>query len=364
MIYHIYWGTGGTSGLYLDEIYNALSKNGFSQKVFVSYYYPFNYGEKIFFRFSDIGHCSHKGLSRKIIQLLETIYALCYIFFLSIIEKPKMINFSLVSKTRKSILYFLKILKFFSGAKLIITCHDVCPFDGGNKSDDEYKIRKRIFLAADFLLIHNENSRDDLKKYFDITEKVIYHRFPIKDLSKLYGITESEKKIDFLFIGVLRYEKGIDFLLKAWPKFHKMNSDAVLSISGYSSKNIEQDIDLLKSMNVIFNLKYIPDDEFCKIVQSSRYVVLPYIKGTNSGILSDVLSLGTEVIVSNISMFRNNPLISEEDMFNSEDEIDFLRILETKYKTETKTKSREIIESYRALFSEEIVELYKYIYSS
>lgn len=359
MIYHIYWGTGGTSGLYLDEIYNALSKKGYSQKVFVSYYYPFNYGEKIFFRFSDIGHCSHKGLSRKIIQLLETIYALCYMFFLSIIEKPKMINFSLVSKTRKSILYFLKILKFFSGAKLIITCHDVCPFDGGKKNENEYQIRKKIFQVADYLLVHNDNSKNDLKDFFNITENVIYHRFPIKDLSKLYDIGDYQKKIDFLFIGVLRYEKGIDFLLQTWPKFHEIHRNAVLSVSGYSSKDMKQYIDLLQSKNVIFDLRYIPDDEFCEMVQSARYVVLPYLKGTNSGILSDVLSLGTEVIVSNISMFQNNPLISEGDMFISEDESDFLRVLEAKYLNHTKTKSRDIIEHYRTQFSEEVANLYK-----
>ena len=359
MIYHIYWGTGGTSGLYLDEIYDALSKAGYSQKIFVSYYYPFFYGKKIFFRFSDLGHCSHRGIVRKFIQLIETIYAFCYIIFLSIVDSPQIINFSLVSKTRKGVLFFLKILKLFSRGKLIITCHDVCPFDGGKKNDNEYKIRKKIFQTADYLLVHNSNSKDDLRKYFNITKNVIYHRFPIKDLSKLYGIIDSKKKIDFLFIGVLRYEKGIDFLLKAWPKFHKMNNNAILSISGFSSKKIEHDVELLKSMNVTFDLRYIPDDEFCKIVQSARYVVLPYIKGTNSGILSDVLSLGTEVIVSNISMFKNNSLIANEDMFISEDEADFLRMLEIKYKSERKTKSREIVENYRTEFSKEVVGLYK-----
>jgi hypothetical protein len=47
MIYHIYWGTSGNSGLYLDEIYQILKKGGYNQKIYVNYYYPFGYGENL-----------------------------------------------------------------------------------------------------------------------------------------------------------------------------------------------------------------------------------------------------------------------------------------------------------------------------
>ena len=50
MIYHIYWGTSGNSGLYLDEIYQILKKGGYNQKIYVNYCYPFGYGERIFFK--------------------------------------------------------------------------------------------------------------------------------------------------------------------------------------------------------------------------------------------------------------------------------------------------------------------------
>ena len=53
MIYHIYWGTSGNSGLYLDEIYQILKKGGYNQKIYVNYYYPFGYGEKIFFNLNS-----------------------------------------------------------------------------------------------------------------------------------------------------------------------------------------------------------------------------------------------------------------------------------------------------------------------
>ena len=52
--FHVYWGTQGNGGLYLDEIYQVLKSVGISQDVFVSYYYPLAYGKKVFFKYTDL----------------------------------------------------------------------------------------------------------------------------------------------------------------------------------------------------------------------------------------------------------------------------------------------------------------------
>ncbi|GHV04230.1 hypothetical protein FACS189416_2110 [Bacteroidia bacterium] len=77
-IFHIYYGTQGNGGLYLDEIYSALNFAGFKQKVFVSYYYPFNYGEKVFFRKTDLMAGGKKTKWRLILRYFELIKALFY----------------------------------------------------------------------------------------------------------------------------------------------------------------------------------------------------------------------------------------------------------------------------------------------
>ena len=65
-ILHIYAGTSGAAGLYLDEIHLALNEK-YKQEVVVSYNYPFNYGKKWFYRFSDISSIGLKALKiRKI----------------------------------------------------------------------------------------------------------------------------------------------------------------------------------------------------------------------------------------------------------------------------------------------------------
>ena len=127
LIYHIYWGTAGNAGLYLDEIYKVLENAGYNQKAFVSYYYPFNYGEKVFFKHSEMEHCQLKGPVRKLMQAIELLYALCLILWHASRDKPKIVNYSYVSSGNFLILFFLKAVKKTSKC-IIITCHDVVPF--------------------------------------------------------------------------------------------------------------------------------------------------------------------------------------------------------------------------------------------
>lgn len=47
-LFHIYAGTQGSAGLYINEIIKALDLANIKQNAFVSYYYPFKNGKKIF----------------------------------------------------------------------------------------------------------------------------------------------------------------------------------------------------------------------------------------------------------------------------------------------------------------------------
>ena len=203
IIYHIYWGTSGNSGLYLDEIYQVLKSNGYEQRVFVNYYYPFDYGNKIFFKRGDIAHGKYKGAVRKIFQLLEILKGYALILCYAIKERPSIINYSHIGQSYFFIVWFLRVLKFVSGSTLVITCHDVNPH---GLVRGEMKNRTKIFNAGDKLLVHNQRSKDELIELLGApNETLVYHLFPIMDLTKLKTDTQTPfKQVDFLFIGHVR----------------------------------------------------------------------------------------------------------------------------------------------------------------
>lgn len=359
MIYHIYWGTSGNSGLYLDEIYQVLKQEGHNQRVFVNFYFPFDYGDKIFFKRGDVAMSKYKGIARKLFQLQEILFGYIKIIFASMKDKPELINYSHVGQSYFFIVWFLKLIKKVSGAKLIITCHDVNPhFDG--KGEMEH--RKNIFDLADYLLVHTVKSKEELVEIFSVdSTKIVSHPFPIMDLSKLTKDGPNPyKKTDFLFIGHLRKDKGIQFLLESWKEYHKINKDATLRICGRYLPNIHFDKEELEQCNVEFNLRYISDDDYYHYVKAARYVVLPYLQGTNSGIISTVLSLGTDVITSDLPMFTQNQLVSKENVFVTGSTQSLIQVLHKKWLQE-EVKISDVLNDYKSGFAGGVQKVYNSI---
>lgn len=367
MIYHIYWGTAGNAGLYLDEIYQSLHKAGFKQKVFVSYYYPFEYGEKVFFKKTEMEHSKYKGFVRKIMQAVELVVALFNIFICAKKDKPNVINYSYVSRGNSLILYFLQCIKKVSGCRLVITCHDVIPIiENKDEYEKEISIKRKIYALADYYLVHTDSSRRELQNLFPVTDKqVLIHLFPLMDLSKMDKTAENEEtKYDFLFIGHMRQEKGVPILIDAWKKFHEIYPCSRLCIAGnpYFYKDyIEERIDLCNSQNIDLNLGFIKDDDYIRIVKESRCVVFPYTGGTNSGVISTVMSLGKDVITSDIGMFVSSSFVPRENMFKAGDSNSLFEMMIAYMKGLLVSDSRKRIAGYRTMFDEQVERVYKQI---
>ncbi|CDD97620.1 predicted protein [Bacteroides intestinalis CAG:315] len=361
MIYHIYWGTSGNSGLYLDAIYKVLDSKGYKQRAFVNYYYPFDYGDKLFFKRGDVAFSKYKGKTRKIFQLIEVLKGYFLILIYSIKDKPQLINYSHAGHSFFFIPLFLKLLKKTSKAKLIITCHDVMPHGG---ISSEMKYRKKIFNIGDYLLVHNDNSRKELIEVFNEDEsKIVEHLFPIMDLSKLPSTSKKYSSVDFLFIGQMRQEKGIQLLLDVWPEFHKIEPKATLRICGKPQPGLDIEKMKLLASNTEINLGFVTDEDYLAYVESARYVLLPYLMGSNSGVISTVLSSGADVITSDLPMFFENPLVNDEDMFICGNKESFLSKMREKFKVNERSTKKDKLKLYNDQFIQEVGSVYALIYN-
>lgn len=366
MIYHIYWGTSGNAGLYTDEIFQTLDKAGYKQKAFVSFYYPFDYGEKVFFKRTEMEHCHYKGILRKIMQAFELVYALILIWINAKRDKPQIINYSYVSRGNSLILFFLKQLKSIKGTRLVITCHDVIPIiDNEAEFKKEIAIKKRIYSLADYYIVHTENSKKELLKLFEIKDsQVLIHPFPLMDLSKLDKNSGERAEIieyDFLFIGHMRPEKGVDILFNAWMKFHELYPDSKLCIAGnpnYYKDFLAENAGVCEQSNITLKLGFIKDDDYINIVKSASCVIFPYTGGTNSGVISTVVSLNRNVITSDIGMFVDNPFVPKENMFVAGDSDSLLEKLIAYLKGISVSDSKERVAIYRAIFDRQVIKVY------
>ena len=332
-ILHLYTNSPGIAGSYINYIFNALKEN-FCQDMIVNYYYPYPEGKKIFFRFSELSHPNllHKfNLLRLSVRYLEMCIGLvyCYIFIKK--YSPKVINYSLTTQVNLE-LVFLRCIKAFTDCKLYLTVHDVIPFEtlySCHKKD--IKKRQLFFNLSDKLILHNRNSLDDLQNHYEIdASKILMCSFPVMRPLKLRQVgVRSEvaralanKQKIFSFIGHLRKEKGIHVLIDAWHRFMSINGNSkeyILLIAGNIPSGFCYNFDKLNGASFTLVPYFLSDLEYQNVIAKSYCVILPYTSGSNSGIPSTVLSMGTRLITSDINMFRSNVVIDKKYMFKNGD---------------------------------------------
>lgn len=244
-VVHIYYNTSGNSGLYLNAIYSALA-NEYKQTLFVNKYYPLMNKDfkAILFPLTERNENNcHKfilrySFIRKAVRFVELLIGNARIVKFVKNNAPDIINYSLTNMPY-ALCFLRKLIKVSPKSKLVVTCHDVVPF--ASTSGIAYR---DIYLMADYLIVHTDNAIDTLVNKFNVPrEKILFHPFPIIDLSLLRKDSLSirrDNKLCFLFLGVMRKEKGVQTLIDAWAILGE-NFAANLVIAGFKPDDVDID---------------------------------------------------------------------------------------------------------------------------
>ena len=276
--------------------------------------------KKFFFKFTDLApHGKQRfGMLRLPLRYLESFYGLSRTFVELVKIRPKAILYALSSNLFVEMLFILICRIAFRN--ITIVCHDVVPFTQIYESHKFKSFQRSIFYRlAKTLIVHNTRSIEELNKGYNIRkDKIKYLPFPIMDLSNLNNevASESTGSVNCLFIGHLRREKGVDLLIDAWKSCSQRIPFSHLTIAGTIPVGVDLG-DVSSLSNLTLKAEYISDDEFVRLIHNADVVIFPYRAGTNSGVLSNVVSLGKPVIVSDIDMFVQSGLVSEGSYFQT-----------------------------------------------
>ncbi len=366
IIIHVYYSTAGNSGLYMSETIKALSKLECDLAMFVNYYYALDDQEchKIFFKRTET---MKRNRYRKYFKYIEMIhdfhtvkkriheYARKY--------KEVFIVYSL-NECYKPAYCFLEQVRKIKNVKLGILVHDVVPFRGAY-SKSIYVSQEKILSLASFFVSHNRYTTDILKSNYDKKE-ILQYRFPLMDLTQMPNTKHYEKSngttITFLFLGYLRVEKGINVLLNAWEKIEGKYDQAQLIIAGKIPEGIAYDFSKCSRIELLEG--YLDDNEYSEIIQKADYGVLPYIEGTNSGVLSTISCYGKPSITSDLPMFQESYFALPELSFEAGNSNDLFRLISDlieghneKYSTYLNIMADKIA-GYKSLFEQETAKEY------
>lgn len=107
-----------------------------------------------------------------------------------------------------------------------------------------------------------------------------------------------EKSKVLLFFGLIRDYKGLDILIKAMSQ---LDESYYLLIAGEiygDDQPYRMLIEDCRNPNIVLNNKYIPDEDVKRYFSASDLCILPYKKGTQSGVQAIADSFSLPVLVS------------------------------------------------------------------
>ncbi|MCZ2126847.1 MAG: glycosyltransferase [Anaerolineales bacterium] len=144
-------------------------------------------------------------------------------------------------------------------------------------------------------------------------EHPVYGRFSEQTLSKAEARAQLNLPLDapvFLFFGVVRPYKGLDYLLKALAK---TDGTIQLIIAGEFWEDVsvykEQIKRLGLSGRILLINQYIPDEQAHLVFSAADALVAPYVGGTQSGVVERANGYGLPIILTDAIVNESEDLL-------------------------------------------------------
>lgn len=269
------------------------------------------------------------GKIRKALRGVEYIFAYLEVLILASNSKYDVIHIEwpIVYKLDR---IFWSILK--QKCKILsIKAHNILPHSTGMRHKDVFA---DLYKIADVVEVHGENMRKEFCCLFpESKDKVIIQRHGIllnedvgynaDKISKEIKETVEKYNRVYLFCGRIDKDKGVNRLVKIW-KSDLQFSGSLLIIAGKKDEAYVEFADVENEIRSCKNLIYLPGfidrDTFNYLMSNSSLIVLPYLRGSMSGVAftaacfsKPILSTIFGVIEEYITDGKNGFLVNNDD---------------------------------------------------
>lgn len=210
---------------------------------------------------------------------------------------------------------FLRRIKRHSNVKMIMTIHDILPFN--EKKYDKF-FHEKIYGLADEIIVQAENNVLRFDKLFPLLSNKV-HMIPLGHLLDYTEFIEKsaarqylqlpENKTILLFFGQIKKVKGVGVLLEALAKIKEKHPDILLVIAGSVWKDdfsqYQRIIDQYDMSSIVReDIKYIPDEDIKYYYGACDCCVLPYLDVYQSGVVQLAYAYKKPAIATNIGAFK------------------------------------------------------------
>lgn len=222
---------------------------------------------------------------------------------------------------------FIRVLHFFffplitglkkRGVKILFTFHDVLHIGEENLINNQ--ILTPFYHLSDGAMVGNESEKERLEKIFGYKNKITIGHHGVYDLfdQNIINKSQARKKLNLLedefvvlFFGILRENKGLNYLIRSFAKIKKLSltKKVRLYVAATVRSQFEQinyfqqlikQLDLTDIITLnISNKKVFKLNEIETFFKATDTVVLPYTHISQSGILNLAIGFKKPVIIT------------------------------------------------------------------
>ena len=215
-----------------------------------------------------------------------------------IIRVIRAFNSEIVYSPFPSLWDFRIFPKLRKWTRIIASLHDPHPHDTIKNPLTKYIQEKnyQVLRQVSDIIVLNHRDVDYVK------EKYCERVWVIPHASFSYYVRETEKKKGLSytigFLGRIEPYKGLDLLIDAFTSIKNDRLHLLIAGNGAIDNHLKQKIEGDKRIELIN--RHIEDEEFSGLLGRMDFVVLPYKRASQSGVIPMVFSHGKTVIVTNV----------------------------------------------------------------
>ena len=285
-----------TSNLYTPSLANALARKNHDVIVLIARRFNRFYGDNVNVIVEDIP-LSYMKVAIKTVNPL---------IFYKIVKIIKRINPDVIHVTNEH-LWNLILFPLLKKYPLTVTIHEPVFRDAHRTGSIirtaglrlEFLSRKFTRKWGDTFITHGKKTKKILLEHNIPSNKIWY--VPHGAFSNFTNWKKDNIKEEkaILFFGLIKRDKGLEYLIKAEPIITYSIPDAKIIIAGDGDFKRYENLIKNKGKFEIHN-KFIQDDEVASLFTRASLVVLPYIGGTQSGVIGIAYSFKKPVVVTDV----------------------------------------------------------------
>ncbi len=194
-----------------------------------------------------------------------------------------------------------------------IDIHEVIAQYVDNNQHLKSKLQKIYTTDIHTVIVHSQRTDDFLDEYgyqgFRFHVPHFKYSFPKTydeaNLSPDILTVRDEGRVNILFFGNITYDKGIDLLIEAVNSLPVVTRERLnIIVAGKDFDGAVHRNTIVDSKIYHFFLRHIEDEELVYLYEHTDYVILPYRKTSQSGILEMAFYFRKPILASDIPYFR------------------------------------------------------------